>query len=238
MHRLWRLIVAAMLGGISQAALAQQTDQHIIKSVYAMKDIKLDPNPNSAFWREAHTVYADSDPYGRSVTGYRTEIKSRWTSRNLYVLFVCPFEELYLKKPPRKDIETRELWDWDVAELFIGSDFKTIQLYKEFEVSPQGEWTDLNIDSRLPHHETGWTWNSGFIVRARIDARKKIWYGAMSIPFASIDSREPRSGNLFRVNFFRSQGPPKRRVAIAWRAPMSDTFHEPARFGQLELTSK
>ena len=46
----------------------------------------------------------------------------------------------------RGDIETNELWNWDVAEVFIGSDFKNIRRYKEFEVSPQAEWVDLDIN--------------------------------------------------------------------------------------------
>ena len=33
-----------------------------------------------------------------------------------------------------------------------------VKLYKEFEVSPQGEWVNLDIDLHKPHHEVGWTW--------------------------------------------------------------------------------
>src|SRR5205807_1247945 len=127
--------------------------------------------------------------------------------------------------------ETNGLWNWDVAELFIGSDFQNIRRYKEFEVSPQGEWIDLDVDLALPHHEVGWTWNSGFQVAARIDRKRNIWYAAMRIPFAALDRRAPVAGNTFRANLFRSQGPPERQHTIAWKAPMSETFHVPERFG-------
>jgi hypothetical protein len=122
-----------------------------------------------------------------------------------------------------------------VAELFIGSDFQNIRRYKEFELSPQGEWVDLDINLDLPDHTVGWTWNSGFQVAARIDARAKIWYGAMRIPFAALDRRAPAAGNKFRANLFRSQGPPAERKSIAWKAPMSETFHTPEKFGVMEL---
>ena len=56
-----------------------------------------------------------------------------------------------------------------MAEVFIGADFTDIRRYKEFEISPQGEWMDLDIDLNKPHHEDGWKWNSGFQVSARID---------------------------------------------------------------------
>ena len=52
----------------------------------------------------------------------------------------------------RGDIETNELWNWDVAEVFIGSDFKNIRRYKEFEVSPQAEWVDLDVNLDAPRH--------------------------------------------------------------------------------------
>jgi len=34
-----------------------------------------------------------------------------------------------------------------LRKCFIGSDFKDIKRYKEFEVSPHNEWIDLDIDS-------------------------------------------------------------------------------------------
>jgi hypothetical protein len=220
---------------ITGAANAQSVTAGIFKSVYASGDVSLATNPQSIFWQGALPVYAEVNSHGEAVPLYRTEVRSRWTRENLYLLYVCPYEELYLKPDPNTVAETNKLWNWDVAELFIGSDFRNIRLYKEFEISPQGEWIDLDINLDLPNHEVGWTWNSGFKVAARIDRKAKIWYGAMRIPFAAIDQREPVVGNIFRANLFRSQGPPERQNSIAWKAPMSDTFHTPERFGQLEL---
>ena len=217
------------------AGVASAQDSGAFKSVHAVTDVALDTNAGSAFWRGAAPVYAEVDAQGKIVPGYRTEVRSRWTKENLYLLFVCPYEELNLKPSPVTKAETNELWNWDVAELFIGSDFKNIRRYKEFEVSPQGEWIDLDINLDLPDHTVGWTWNSGFQVAARIDRKAKVWYGAMRIPFAAIDPHPPVAGSRFRANLFRSQGPPGRQQAIAWKAPMSHTFHTPERFGYLEF---
>src|SRR5665213_739880 len=223
---------------LTGAASAQNASPATFKSVYAARDVSLDTNPKSAFWRAALPVYAEADNYGKPVPNHRTEVRSRWTKENLYLLYICPYEELNLKPAPDAVRETYELWNWDVAELFIGSDFQNIRLYKEFEVSPQGEWIDLDVNLALPHHEVGWTWNSGFQVAARIDRKAKIWYAAMRIPFAALDQRTPAAGNRFRANLFRSQGPPERKKSIAWQAPMTDTFHTPERFGQLELVNE
>jgi len=75
-------------------------------------------------------------------------------------------------------------------------------------MSPQGEWIDLDIDLAKPHHEDGWTWNSGFAEAARVDSAGRTWYGAMRIPFSDSKSASPRVGKQFRINLYRSQGPP------------------------------
>lgn len=228
-------LLAAGVVLMAGTTCTQQMTSDTFKSVYSTEDVTLSTDPRTAFWRGAAPVIADRDTQGQIVVDHRTEIRSRWTNENLYLLFICPYEELHLKPNPNTKEETNELWNWDVAEVFLGSNFENIRRYKEFEVSPQGEWIDLDIDLSLPHHEMGWIWNSGFVVSARIDHKRKIWYGAVRIPFASILSHAPKEGTIFRANLFRSQGPPDHRVEIAWRPPLTSTFHTPERFGRLEL---
>lgn len=204
-----------------------------IKSVRAMHDVTLTLDPHSAFWRDASPIEFESDNYGRPISALRTEVRSRWTSDSLYLLFVCPYQRQNLKPSPETKIETNNLWNWDVAEMFIGFDFEHIRRYKEFEVSPQGEWVDLAIDLDKPNHSDGWTWNSKFETAAHIDVEKKIWYGAMRIPFASIYPYPAQAGIAFRVNFFRCEGAPVQ--LLAWQPAMGASFHVPERFGRLEL---
>jgi hypothetical protein len=220
------------------AGMAVGSDHAVIESVFATQDVPLELDPTSAFWRGSRPVYMETDRYGKIVPQYRTEVRTRWTKNNLYFLFVCPYEELHLKPAPNTQKETNELWNWDVAEVFVGSDLTDIKRYKEFEMSPQGEWVDLDIDLGKPHHEDGWTWNSGFEVKARIDEGTHIWYGAMRIPLAAIDARPPVVGNTMRINLFRGQGPPSHHQAVTWQPPMSDSFHVPERFGLIRLVEK
>ena len=222
---------------VAIAASALLASDGVMVSVRAAEDVALDTYPDSALWRDAQPVLAELDNHGKRVPGYGTEVRSRWTSKNIYFLFQCPYQELYLKPHPTTTAETNELWKWDVAEVFIGSDFENIRHYREFEVSPQGEWIDLDIDLSKPHHENGRTWNSGFQAAARIDA-SGIWYAALRIPLSAIDSRPPKEGTEFRINLYRSQGPPSNHVAIAWQPTLSDTFHVPDRFGVLKLAGE
>jgi len=227
---------AAMLAAIlSLISMAQPNPSHpeIIQSVRAPHDAALNLSPQSPFWRDASPIFFESDNYGRPVEPLRTEVRSRWTDSSLYLFFICPYQDLNLHPSPQTKADTSHLWNWDVAEAFIGSDFQHIRRYKEFELSPQGEWLDLDIDLDQPHQD-GSTWNSGFETAARIDPEKKIWYGAMRIPFAAIDPQSPSIGGRLRINFFRSQG--ASHQLLAWQAPMGESFHAPEHFGILELT--
>ena len=222
-----------MLALLFAAGLGAASDQ--AESRHAAREVAGDTNPNSRFWRGAPAVFLESDSRGNPLPAFRTEVRSRWTGSNLYFLFTCPYEELYLKPDPQTGVETNQLWKWDVAEAFIGSDFRNIRKYKEFEVSPRAEWVDLDIDLDTPHHEDGWKWNSGFKVAARIDSAAKRWYAFMRIPYTSIDSRPAAAGNVLRINFFLSEGKAPDHKGLTWRPTGKATFHVPEAFGTLRL---
>jgi len=207
----------------------------LIISRRAASDSPLTADPDSPFWKGVPGVIADQGPRGEPAPGHRTEIRSRWTSENLYFLFISSYEQLHVFFHPRQTTETNKLWDHDVAEVFVGWDFEHIRRYKEFEMSPQGEWVDLDIDRDHSLPEGGWRWNSGFQVKARIDPAAKVWYGEMRIPIKSIDNRTPQPGLEMRVNLYRCQGAPPKRVYIAWQPTGAASFHVPEAFGRLKL---
>lgn len=232
-----RLAVVWMVLIIHASTLAG-SDRPTAYAIQASADAPLQTDPVSDFWSAAAPVYLEKDMQGQLVKSFRTEVRIRWTRNNLYFLFNCPYDQLNVKPSPTTAQETNQLWNWDVAEVFIGSNFSDINRYQEFEVSPQGEWVDLDIDLSKPHHEDGWTWNSGFEARARIDATNHRWYAAMRIPLSAIDRRPPAAGKEFRTNLFLSEGPASNHHAVAWQPPMSHTFHVPAQFGLLKLVAK
>jgi len=223
----------AILLAIAAAALADGPGR--MSSYFSKGDFPLTADPNAPQWKGIEGVVAENDQMGKPTPGHRTEIRSRWTAQNLYLLFVCPYEELYLHPNPTQTAETNYLWDYDVAEAFIGTDFKDIRRYKEFEASPQGEWVDLDIfrDKFPPTND--WKWNSGFQVKARVDEAKKTWYCEMQIPMTSIGMSAPAKNAEMRINLYRCQGPPSNRKFIAWQPTREGTFHVPGSFGRLVL---
>lgn len=206
----------------------------VSKSSRLKADMDLTADPNSALWKGAPSVTTEISARGEVQPGHKTEIRSRWTPEYLYFLFICPYNELYLKPEFDAVNETNRLWNWDVAELFVGADFVNIHQYREYQVSPRAEWVDLDIDRKEPKPEGGWLWNSGFSVAAKIDEKSKVWYGAMKIPMKSITSKPIKSGDEFRANYYRIQGPPPKKVFIAWQAT-GGNHHIPEKFGILRL---
>jgi hypothetical protein len=214
--------------------LAQPDPASVLESEHSARELALEPDPASDAWVKAPRVFARVDKSGEPIGGPPTEIRSRWTTEHLYLLYVCPYVELNLKPDPVTSAETPRLWNWDVAEAFIGSDYDRIGRYKEFQVSPQSEWVDLDIDRDDPKAQAGMQWNSGYTVKGRIDTQAKIWYGIMRIPFRAIDARPPQKGRELRIGLYRIGGVnPKQHYT--WRPTGGVTFHAPQAFGTLRL---
>ena len=203
-----------------------------IRCTFTPSDSPLILDPTAAFWKDGRAAAFSHDSFGRDTGLKPTEVRVRWSKQFLYVLFAGHFEVLHLKPDPVTDRDTVPLWDWDVAELFIGADFSNIQRYKEFEVSPQGEWVDLDVRKDLKDFD--WKWNSGFEPAARIDREAKVWYAGMKIPWTSIGGAA-KVGSEYRVNFYRIEGPPPVRKFLAWQPTKSASYHVPEEFGRMIL---
>ena len=226
---LLRLIACTLLAGLACAEPA------VFESKKASGDGTPTADPESRFWRDVPGIRITADYAGSPVPNNRMEARSRWTPDNLYILFICEFDDLTLKPNPTTKEETNKLWEWDVAEAFLGSDTNDIARYKEFEVSPQGEWVDLDIDRSPQKRGAGVAWNSGFEVKARINRTTKVWYGEMKIPFKSLGVSSPVSGTKLRVGIFRCAGREPSRKLLSWQITGARSFHVPERFGILAL---
>ncbi len=207
----------------------------VLSSRKAPADFPLTADANSPGWRGVTGIVMDADYFGNPVPNHRTEVRSRWTAQHLHLLFICPYEELNLKPHPSTSEETPQLWNWDVAETFLGSGVSNIAKYREFQVSPQGEWIDLDINRTKGARGAGAAWNSGMQVKARIDTAAKIWYGEMRIPFEALLEGPPAGGREFRAGFFRIAGVDPDKKKITWQATGTKTFHVPEKFGILRL---
>ncbi len=227
------LIATMLLGG----PVIQAQDEPVFLSYYS--DISVEPSakPDSAFWKEIKGVTIERSVLGPVMPEFRAEVRSRWTKDFVYFLFIGPYQKLTLNPKPNRKEETYRMWEKDCFEVYLGADFEHTNRYREFQMSPAGEFLDLDIDSTRdkPGFNGEQNWDSGMKVKARIDEKKKIWYGEMRIPITAVDKRPAKVGNELRVNLFRQDGEPPNRDFLAWQPPMVWNPHHPEKFGILRL---
>ena len=73
------------------------------------------------------------------------------------------------------------------------------------------------------------------LVKARIDAAGKTWYGEMKIPFEAIAEGPPAAGRELRAGLFRIAGVDPDKKKVSWQITGRNTFHVPEKFGVLRL---
>ena len=91
------------------AGVAARAEDAVVESTKAARDMAPIADPSLRFWREARPIWVDKGKHGEVQARYRTEIRSRWTKKNLYLLFICPYEELNLTPSPNTNEETYQL---------------------------------------------------------------------------------------------------------------------------------
>ena len=212
-------------------------DKAVFLSYFADKSVEPTGDPNSAFWKGIQGIVIDKSVLGPEMPQFRAEVRSRWTKEYVYFLFIGPYQKLTLKPNPDLANETYRLWEKDCFEVYLGADLEHTNRYREFQMSPEGEFLDLDIDSTKdkPGFNGEQNWNSGMKVKARIDEKKRIWYGEMRIPIAAVDKRPAQAGNEMRINLYRQDGELPNRDFLGWQPPGVWNPHHPEKFGTLRL---
>ncbi len=205
----------------------------------AEKDFTPDGNLSKETWKRAEWVKFEHDVSGQSNhPSAATRVAALWTDRYVYFAFWCRYDSLNLYEGENIVKERWELWNRDVAEVFLNPQPERISHYYEFEVAPNNQWIDLEIEKKNnPFNDA--SWNSGFEHATRIDSKNHVWTAEMRIPLSAIKASPIHPGTTWRVNFFRAAGPggDERRMFLAWSTiPNGHTFHVPSRFGILRFT--
>jgi Carbohydrate family 9 binding domain-like len=204
----------------------------------AAVDFTPDGNVSNEVWKAAVWVAFDRSMSGQAnYPEQATRVASLWSDQYIYFAFSCRYDALNEFEGEDISKERWELWNRDVAEVFLNPQPERQLHYYEFEVAPNNQWIDLEITrGEKPNHDA--SWNSGFEHATRIDAKHHIWTAELRIPLASMGISKSKPGAEWRVNFFRAAGKgndPQRKF-LAWSTiPEGTTFHVPSRFGILRL---
>jgi alpha-galactosidase len=186
--------------------------------------------PVESAWARAKPVVFQTDWQGRNADPeLATEVRLLWTPELLFVRFRARFQTITVFADAEASGHRDKLWDRDVAEIFLQPDASDPWRYKEFEVSPNGFWIDLDIRREQKHDL-----KSGLRRRVAIDEQEKTWVAEVSIPMKSLEARV-ETGAVWRVNFYRVEGAAEPRFYSAWRPTNTPkpNFHVPEAYGKL-----
>ena len=236
------LVLASLSALLELPATQSQTityssDAHI-NAKRAAADFTPDGNLSKQAWKDVNWAEFSRDMSGKANHPEQaTRIASIWTDKYIYFAFSCKYEALNVFEGEDSSKERWELWNRDVAEVFLNPQPERQLHYYEFEVAPNNQWIDLEITrGEKPKHDA--SWNSGFAHATQVDEMNHIWAAEMRIPLASVSVLEAKPGTEWRANFFRAagKGSDTQRMFLAWSTiPEGTTFHVPGRFGILRL---
>jgi alpha-galactosidase len=203
------------------------------------REISLDARKPALEWASASPVTFCADWQGqRADPARQTEVRVLWTPTTFYLRFVCRYLELFVFDDSDPDGRRDGLWDRDVAEAFLQPEPARPRHYKEFEVSPNGMWIDLQIG---PGGEFGdgrelKNLKSGLRRSAWIDQEQRVWSAELAIPMRALTADFDADAS-WRANFYRVEGRHEPRFYSAWRATKTaqPDFHVPGAFGRLEF---
>lgn len=185
-------------------------------------------------WQSATPVAFCSDWQGKNADPERlTTVRVLWSPETLYLRYECRYRELYFFPDSDPDGRRDHLWDRDVAEAFLQPDPSRPRYYKEFEVSPNGLWIDLDI-SPEPLRDL----NSGLRHSASLSEGEHVWRAELAIPLkALVDHFDPKAE--WHANFYRIEGRKEPRFYSAWRPTNTrqPNFHVPSAFGRLRFAA-
>jgi alpha-galactosidase len=206
-------------------------DEIVAKYVDA---IHLDAAHPAGLWQSATPITFSSDWQGKNADPEReTQLRVLWSRQYLYLRFECRYRELFTFEDSDPNGRRDHLWDRDVAEAFLQPDPSRERFYREFEVSPNGMWVDLDI---FPGGRADL--NSGMQRSVVVNEKSRTWIAELAIPIKSLTANfDPAA--IWRVNFYRVEGTKEPRAYMAWRPTHTPqpNFHVPQAFGKLRFAA-
>jgi hypothetical protein len=192
----------------------------------------LDPEgfPSSSSWEASAPLRFNANWQGKNADREReTEVRLLWTPETLFVRFQAKYRVITVFPDAEPNGRRDQLWDRDVAEVFLQPDPSRLRLYKEFEVSPNGMWIDLDIAPGEKHDL-----KSGLRRRVILNDAAKNWIAELALPMKCLVAHFDPAVS-WKVNFYRVEGSTEPRFYSAWQPTKTSVpnFHVPEAFGEL-----
>ena len=231
------IFVALLSASLSMMAQNAKTSQCSASSsevvaTHISHDISLDASHPAPEWQRATPINFCDDWKGQHPDPERqTRVSVLWSDATLFLRFECRYRELNVFKDSDPNGRRDHLWDKDVAEAFLQPDPSRERYYKEFEISPNGMWIDLDI-SPGPLQDL----KSGMQRSVFLDEKNRMWSAELAIPLRALTPHFDARA-IWRANFYRVEGPAEPRDYFAWQPTNTPqpNFHVPSAFGRLKF---
>ena len=200
---------------------------------YVGHEMEIDAGHPVAEWQSANPVVFSADWRGENSEPAReTQVRVLWSDQSLYLRFDCRYRELFVFADSDPNGRRGQLWDRDVAEAFLQPDPLRERYYKEFEVSPNGMWIDLDI---FPGGRSDL--KSEMLRSVILHESNKTWTAELAIPIRALTANFDPT-RIWRANFYRVEGKQEPRAYLAWQPTLTaqPNFHIPGRFGYLRFS--
>jgi alpha-galactosidase len=221
---------------MSQSKTTLPCDQtaSLILAAPVSHEIQLNASHPVPEWKSATPIVFCHDWEGKNPDpGRETSVRVLWSHETLFLRFECRYRELYVFPDSDPGGRRDQLWDRDVAEAFLQPDPTRPTEYKEFEVSPNGFWIDLDISpGQKPDLK------SRMRRSVSLDEKAHTWTAELAIPMNALTAQFDASA-VWRVNFYRVEGKQEPRGYYAWRptGTPQPNFHVPSAFGEMRFAS-
>jgi alpha-galactosidase len=206
------------------------TDKRTAAAVRMLESADSEGFPRESAWEHTPALRFSADWQGKNADPEReTEVRLLWTPETLFLRFLAKYRVITVFSDADPNGRRDQLWDRDVAEVFLQPDASIPRRYKEFEVSPNGYWIDLDI---APGKKRDL--QSGLRRRVLLNEATKTWVAELALPMKCLVERFDASAT-WRVNFYRVEGAAEPRFYSAWRPTGTavPNFHIPEAFGEL-----
>jgi hypothetical protein len=188
--------------------------------------------PGSESWQFAPAIRFARDWQGKHEdTARETEVQVLWTQGMLWLRFRCRYRTVTVFADSDADGRRDQLWNRDVAEVFLQTNPSEPRRYWEFEIAPNGMWIDLEISAGEKRNP-----ESGMKSRVNLDESARVWIAVVALPMHSL-TKSFNPGEDWRANFFRVEGVEEPRFYSSWQPTNTPqpNFHVPETFGILRF---
>jgi alpha-galactosidase len=211
------------------------TSANTISALRVAREIPLDARHPAPDWSLATPITFCADWQAQNPDPARqTGVRVLWMPTTLFLRFECRYRELFVFEDSDPNGRRNHLWDRDVAEAFLQPDPSRPRYYREFEVSPNNMWIDLDI---FPGGLSDL--KSGLQRSLWLDPDRQTWAAELAIPMPALTSNfDPAA--VWRANFYRVEGKEEPRFYSAWQPTNTPqpNFHVPEAFGNLRFVEK